>query len=267
MGKSIILLVCLAIFFLSGCLEETQTPTPQPTQETSPVDTAPPKHYPATQPPTFEPVVACPEDAKICPDGSVVVRVSPDCEFVPCPEIAQQTHAPFPETPTDILPPEHYPETPKPTFEPICREGDARLSVCPDGVITYPSENCIDGVWVTINYIRDPCSPLPTKEPSEKETTWVEIEPVQCLENTWEQDWLRSHKNDYSSYPTDNEFEIIKDFYNKQGVTIIDVQSEKKYEVVCLACSCPRGDVLSLLVFDSDVESMLDLGFKLSGNL
>lgn len=29
---------------------------------------------------------ACPEDTKICPDGSIVVRVPPDCEFAPCPQ-------------------------------------------------------------------------------------------------------------------------------------------------------------------------------------
>ena len=29
--------------------------------------------------------VGCPEDARICPDGSVVVRIPPDCEFEECP--------------------------------------------------------------------------------------------------------------------------------------------------------------------------------------
>lgn len=27
----------------------------------------------------------CPEDAKVCPDGSTVSRIRPDCEFAPCP--------------------------------------------------------------------------------------------------------------------------------------------------------------------------------------
>lgn len=31
--------------------------------------------------------VACPADAKICPDGSTVTRVPPDCEFAVCPEV------------------------------------------------------------------------------------------------------------------------------------------------------------------------------------
>ena len=32
-------------------------------------------------------VVACTEEAKICPDGSSVGRVGPDCNFAPCPQI------------------------------------------------------------------------------------------------------------------------------------------------------------------------------------
>ncbi len=30
--------------------------------------------------------VACPADAKLCPDGSAVGRVAPNCEFAPCPQ-------------------------------------------------------------------------------------------------------------------------------------------------------------------------------------
>lgn len=29
--------------------------------------------------------IACPEDAKVCPDGTVLVREGPECEFPPCP--------------------------------------------------------------------------------------------------------------------------------------------------------------------------------------
>lgn len=35
---------------------------------------------------TFPGVTACPEDAKICPDGSAVGRSGSNCEFDPCPE-------------------------------------------------------------------------------------------------------------------------------------------------------------------------------------
>lgn len=30
--------------------------------------------------------VGCQEDAKVCPDGSVVVRIPPDCDFEECPD-------------------------------------------------------------------------------------------------------------------------------------------------------------------------------------
>ena len=33
----------------------------------------------------YEEPVACTMDAKICPDGSAVGRMPPDCEFAPCP--------------------------------------------------------------------------------------------------------------------------------------------------------------------------------------
>ncbi|MBN4049017.1 hypothetical protein JYT91_00200 [archaeon AH-315-M20] len=39
--------------------------------------------------------IACTEDARLCPDGSSVGRVSPDCKFAPCPENEVS------ETPTD----------------------------------------------------------------------------------------------------------------------------------------------------------------------
>ena len=32
-------------------------------------------------------VIACPQDARQCADGSYVGRVPPDCEFLPCPEL------------------------------------------------------------------------------------------------------------------------------------------------------------------------------------
>lgn len=37
------------------------------------------------------PQVACPQDAKACPDGSYVGRVGPNCEFAPCPSVPVPT--------------------------------------------------------------------------------------------------------------------------------------------------------------------------------
>ena len=32
-------------------------------------------------------LIACPQDAKVCSDGSVVVREGPNCEFADCPSL------------------------------------------------------------------------------------------------------------------------------------------------------------------------------------
>lgn len=47
--------------------------------------------------------VACPADAKLCPDGSAVVRSGPNCQFAPCPSAPVETDtvrvtAPLPES-------------------------------------------------------------------------------------------------------------------------------------------------------------------------
>ena len=42
--------------------------------------------------------VVCTMDAKICPDGSGVGRVGPDCEFAPCPG---EEDGPAPEAPDE----------------------------------------------------------------------------------------------------------------------------------------------------------------------
>jgi hypothetical protein len=38
---------------------------------------------------TVQEPAGCTEEAKLCPDGSSVGRVGPDCEFAPCPEAEQ----------------------------------------------------------------------------------------------------------------------------------------------------------------------------------
>ena len=108
--------------------------------------------------------------------------------------------------------------------------------------------------------------------PKENEKTWIEIDPTQCLSNPWEGDWIKSHDNNYSGYPRDvhtseleqEEIQIIKNYYQKQGITIFDVKSEWTHEIVCEACSCPQGYTLYLLVSSSDVNKMLELSYKVS---
>lgn len=95
--------------------------------------------------------------------------------------------------------------------------------------------------------------------------TWLDYVPVQCMGNPWEQDWLESNGGDSASYPKEREMKIIKSYFEKNGVQVFDMRrAQRAFDQVCLACSCPRGDLISLLVSDSQVEKMLALGFKKS---
>jgi len=106
--------------------------------------------------------------------------------------------------------------------------------------------------------------------PPSLQRTWVAIEPIQCLGNPWERDWLESHGGDYASYPKDpttpglepKEVEIIKDFYRRRGVVVFRAETRPKYEVVCAACSCPEGHTLYLQVRLEDLETMLSYGYR-----
>ena len=99
---------------------------------------------------------------------------------------------------------------------------------------------------------------------------WVATEPIQCLGNAWEQDWLASHHGDYASYPRDPakpglepaEVEIIKDFYRRRGVVVFEAATKGRYEAVCAACTCPEGYTLYLEVRRQDVNAMISLGYR-----
>jgi hypothetical protein len=102
------------------------------------------------------------------------------------------------------------------------------------------------------------------------ERVWVATEPIQCLGNPWERDWLESHDWDYSGYPKDpstpglepEEIEIIQDYYARHGVEVSEAETAPKFHVVCLACCCPEGHTLYLLVRDEDVEQMIEFGYR-----
>lgn len=99
----------------------------------------------------------------------------------------------------------------------------------------------------------------------EPRQSWVAIDPVQCLTNPWEKDWLERHDGNYGSYPLDpdSQYAIIRAYYAGHGVRVDDIISIPKYQNVCEACSCPRGDALYLLVRNVDVNRMLRFGFRL----
>ena len=123
-GKLIFIGAWLALFLLfSGCLSS----------ETEPV--------------------ACTMDAKICPDGTAVGRIPPDCRYAACPDESNS----------------------------VCVDDETKNALCPDGVTTYLSKNCVDGEWHAVMYIRNPCSPLPSSEPDIPDNEGM-ICPSVCVE-------------------------------------------------------------------------------------
>lgn len=101
--------------------------------------------------------------------------------------------------------------------------------------------------------------------------TWVEIDPVGCLENPWEVDWLKFHNNDYTSYPLGSlteieprEMEVITLYYQKFDIEISEINTRRTYDIICGWCGCPEGHTMCLLVNNEDVNKMLELGYKIS---
>ena len=106
---------------------------------------------------------------------------------------------------------------------------------------------------------------------------WAKTDPIQCLWNPWEKDWQKKHDNNYSVYPRDmytpwlekEEIEIIKNYYEQQGVKVFDIRAitftEKEGYVngVCEACDCPQGYTLYLLISEKDVDTIIELGYSI----
>ena len=102
-------------------------------------------------------------------------------------------------------------------------------------------------------------------EPMAPRCTWVAIDPIQCLGNPWERDWLEKHDYDYGSYPRDWKLQkqIIWNYYRRLGIGVHDITAHWTMDVVCEACCCPVGYTLYIYVHDKDVQEMIALGFRL----
>ena len=96
---------------------------------------------------------------------------------------------------------------------------------------------------------------------SQEEGLWLYIDPIQCLGNPWDLDWLLTH--DYNDYPQteSGRVAIFRDYYTGQGLVIHEVRVEQAYEGVCGACGCPTGERYFILVDEADEGAFLDLGF------
>lgn len=105
---------------------------------------------------------------------------------------------------------------------------------------------------------------LPAVLKEKEGMTWVQMDPIQCLYNPWEKGL--THEEVYEKFGPDgeNEPQFIAEYYKNQGITFHEIQLAETHQMVCLACSCERGDTLYVLVDDEDLGNILELNFILS---
>jgi len=140
--RLIVGIILIALIFSMGCgkgkeqkgsgakqppVDDSAPDTPEPTEK--PVDDTPDKPEPTDEPDTPTEPMGCQEDARVCPDGSTVVREGPDCEFAACPEeeTLKPTEEPKPEVTEEPTIVEEVLPTLVPTPEPTVEE-DSELS-------------------------------------------------------------------------------------------------------------------------------------------
>lgn len=95
---------------------------------------------------------------------------------------------------------------------------------------------------------------------------WVVINPIQCLGNPWETDWLENNNLDYSAWAEKSaasKIVVFVNYYENQGISVLEVQQTFSDNDYCSACTCPRGDSIHCLVDVQDLVHLLELGFEL----
>jgi hypothetical protein len=129
----------------------------------------------------------------------------------------------------DETPAPHFPETQKPS---VCSNGETRAATCPDGVTTYLNENCVEGEWRQVMYIRNPCEPLSTPEPVKQEITSFE----ECISagNPAMESYPRKCKDPVSGKTF---IEEIDDVWRNDGIVLMQHEIEGYF--ACFGCSTP----------------------------
>ena len=103
----------------------------------------------------------------------------------------------------------------------------------------------------------------PVDPPIFRKSALVAIDPIQCMGNPWEREWLEEHEWELYPRELEDKLPIIVDYYQRQGFMISDSTILWTHNSVCLACSCPAGYTVYFLVSRRDVQMMLELGFRI----
>jgi len=116
--------------------------------------------------------------------------------------------------------------------ETFCQEGDTRDAVCSDGVTMYLNENCVEGKWHQVMYIRNPCEPLSTPEPVKQEITSFE----ECISagNPAMESYPRKCRDPLSGKTF---IEDIDGGWRNDGIVLMQHETEGYF--ACFGCSTP----------------------------
>ncbi len=99
---------------------------------------------------------------------------------------------------------------------------------------------------------------------SDSDEVWVHIDPVQCLANPWEQEWLENNDYDYDAYYQKSDEEkqdVFVGYFLNFGLVIYDIFETHPYELVCGACPCPKGNRFHCLVDESKLAILEEFDF------
>jgi len=101
---------------------------------------------------------------------------------------------------------------------------------------------------------------LENGSPNSGSTKILYYSPIQCGGNPWEI-WYTNGGIFFIKAPTEQE--LVHAYYsNVYNVQILSFETKKVSDIVCLACSCPRGDIIIVSTSSSDAQKMLSLGWK-----
>lgn len=121
--------------------------------------------------------VACTEEAKICPDGSAVGRVPPNCEFAPCPSECPDIMCIW-----DSCPGKHVPGTDGCIN---CASPCGELCTCPEGYV-QEGDVCNPECYYSIPKCLMPSFPCSTSCESDSDCVGAQCcHPTSCINKAY----------------------------------------------------------------------------------
>lgn len=198
--------------------------------------------------------VACTTEAKQCPDGSYVGRITPTCDFAECPAAVVTDDGDNADNRCNL----------KPDTGP-CK------ALFKKYYFNQEEKTCQEFVWGGCLGV----VPFETLENCQKECVYTRINKqiTQCAEEWQEWVYARNEKLYKRPWPGNRDYnnrlkaDGVKEFYKEKGVVLYDAKFEElEPEGHCEACNCLSDTVLYLSIPGVDLDYFLKLGFNTIAN-